>query len=175
MIAALLALFPVAVASPAEAAAFARVVAEETAEVRIYDGWYTALLLRGTRMTASLRAAQAERLSELTGGTGAVEVPEGIEIVLSASTQFTKELKFSAAGETPWTILLSAGGKACAPAQAIVAEKKVSPEERTLLPHITDWDKVFRVHYAADACGGAEPDVLRVVGARGEGTLRWSD
>ncbi|GDX78446.1 hypothetical protein LBMAG42_02570 [Deltaproteobacteria bacterium] len=175
MIGAFLALFPVAAATPGEAAEYARVVAGETAEVRVYDGWYTALLLRGTRMTTALRAAQAARLSELTGGAGTLEVPEGIEIVLSASTQFTKELKFSATGETPWTILLSAGGKACAPALEVVAEKKVSPEERTLLPHITDWDKVFRVHYAADACGGAEPDALRVVGARGEGTLRWSD
>lgn len=175
MIMALLAILPSAGASPGEAAAYARVVAAETAEVRVYDGWYTALLLRGTRMTASLRTAQAERLAELTGGAGSIEPPEGIEIVLSASTQFPKELKFSAAGDTPWTVLLFANGKACAPALEVVAVKKATPEERTLLPHITDWDKIFRLRYAADACGSSEPDALRVVGARGEGTLRWPD
>lgn len=173
MIPSLLAVLPLAFASPSEASAYARVVEAETAEARIYDGWYTALLLRGTRMTASLRAAQAERLAELTGGTGSVAVPEGIEIILSASTQFPKELKLSANGDTPWTVLLFANGKACAAALEIVAEKKVTPEEHTLFPHITDWDKVFRLHYAADACSGEQPDALRVVGARGESTLRW--
>lgn len=175
MIASFLALFPVAAATPGEAVAYARLVAEETAEVRVYDGWYTALLLRGTRVTASLRAAQAGRLAEVTGGAGEMEVPEGIEIVLSASTQFAKELNFSATGETPWTVLLSANGKSCALPLELLVEKKVLPGERTLFPHITDWDKVFRLRYAADACGGAEPDALRVVGARGEGTLRWPD
>lgn len=173
MIPVFLVLLPTVLASPRDAAAFAAQVAAETAEVRIYDGWYTALLVRGTRMTAELRAVQAARVGELTGGIGTAPEGEGIEIVLSASTQFGKELRFSGTGETPWTVLLSAAGKACAPPLTVLAEKKVSSSERVLFPHITDWDKVFRLRYDENACGGAQPDALRVVGARGEGTLRW--
>lgn len=167
----------VAVASAGEVAerkAYERAVAAATDELKLYDGWYTALLVRGTLVTPALREAQAERVAHLTDGAAAgAPPPDGVEVWLSASTQFPAELTFAADGSTPWTVSLSARGNRCAAPTEVVEVKKPSERERTLYPHITSWDKVFRLRWAADACAGAEPDQLRFHGRRGEGVLQW--
>lgn len=157
-----------------ERKAYERAVAARTDELKLYDGWYTALLLRGTLLTPELRAAQSARIAHLTDG--AARGPEAgaeLELWLSASTQFPAELALAADGSTPWTIGLYADGRACAAPTELVEIKKPSEQDRTLYPHITSWDRVFRVRWAPDACGGADPDALRVHGRRGKGELSW--
>lgn len=173
----LLACLPWATAGElAERHAYERVVAGATTELRIYDGWYTALLVRGTRVDAAVLAAQAERLSGVTAGAGAAPLAaEGPEIVLTVSGQWKDELKFSADGSTPWTVALFADGKACAAPLSIDMPKKVTEADHVRLPHLTDWDRLVNLRWAADACGGAVPDSLRLVSARGRGELRWGD
>lgn len=159
----------------AERKAYERTVAAATDELKLYDGWYTALLVRGTLVTPALREAQADRLAHLTDGAAAPPAPAaGLEVWLSASTQFPTELSFAGDGSTPWTLTLSARGNRCAAPTEVAEIKKPTEQDRTLFPHITSWDKVFRVRWAVDACGGAEPDQLRFHGRRGEGVLSWS-
>ncbi len=157
----------------AERHAFERTIAEATAEVKLYDGWYTALLLRGTLMTEAVRSAQAARLHHLTDGAAAAQAaPEGLEVWLSASTQFPTELALAGDGSTPWTISLYAGSSACAPPTEVVEVKKPTAQDRTLFPHFTSWDRVFVARWPAGACHG-DPDSLRVHGQRGQGALVW--
>ena len=159
----------------AERRAYEREVAAATSELKLYDGWYTALQLRGTLHTSALVAAQAARMALLTDGAWrAAPAPEGIEMLLAASSQFPKELSFAADGTTPWTLTLRAGTKACAAPSAVRFIKKPTPTDRTLYPHLTEWDRVYLVHWAADACGSKTPDGLSVHGRRGAGRLSWA-
>ncbi len=160
----------------AERHAYERAVAAATREVRIYDGWYTALLLRGTRVDDPLRRAQAARLAETTNGASPGPVtPEGPVVVLTAGGQWKDELRFSADGSTPWTITLYAGETACAAPASLVVTKRPNAADHLLYPHLTDWDKLIQVTWPADACGGAEPDRLVLSSGRGRGELRWGE
>ncbi len=159
----------------ADRRAYEREVAAATAELKLYDGWYTALQLRGTLQTSALVAAQTARMALLTDGAlHAAPAPDGIEVLLAASSQFPKELSFAADGTTPWTLTLRAGDKACAAPSEVRLIKKPTPTHRTLYPHLTEWDRVYVLHWAADACGSKTPDGLSVHGRRGTGRLSWA-
>jgi hypothetical protein len=159
----------------AERHAYERVVAHATRELRVYDGWYTALLVRGTRMDAEVWAAQDARMAGITGGAGPAPAhPAGPVVVLTASGQWKDELKFSADGSTPWTVALFAGDTPCAAPLTLDAPKKVTDADRVRFPHLTEWDRLVTITWAADACAGAVPDSLRLVSARGRGELRWA-
>ncbi|MSQ03235.1 MAG: hypothetical protein EXR71_15315 [Myxococcales bacterium] len=158
----------------AERRAYERAVAAATDELKLYDGWYTALQLRGTLKTSTLLAAQAARIAQLTDGAGVPPaVPDGIEVLLAASSRFPKELTLAADGTTPWTLTLRAGGEACARPSEVRFIKKPTPADRTMYPHLTDWDRVYVVRWAPDACGSQRPDGLSVHGRRGAGSLSW--
>ncbi len=158
----------------ADRRAYEREVAAATAELKLYDGWYTALQLRGTLRTSELTAAQGARMHLLTDGAGTgPPAPDGIEVLLAASSQFPKELTLAADGTTPWTLTLRAGTKACDAPVEVRFIKKPTPTDRTLYPHLTDWDRVYVVRWASDACGGNAPDGLSVHGRRGAGSLAW--
>lgn len=152
---------------------YAPIVAKNTDELRIYDGWYTALLVRGTLIDDALRVAQEARIAAITGNPATGENPSSFQVVLAASTQFIKELSFSVDGSTPWTVHLRAGENACLAPESIVETRKPKPLDMALLPHTTQWDRLFRLTFAADACGGLPASALDFFGARGQGTLEW--
>lgn len=169
----LLPLLAAAQANELSAKHYAAIVAKSTDELRIYDGWYTALLVRGTLIDDSLRVAQEARMAAITGNPATPETPETFQVVLSASTQFMKELSFSVDGSTPWTVHLRAGENACLAPQSIVETRKPQPIDMALLPHTTQWDRLFRLTFSADACGGLPASALDFFSARGQGTLQW--
>lgn len=164
--------------APAEAATlnaqeYAKTVAKFTVETRIYDGWYTALLVRGTLLSDELRVVQDARVATITGTESPSGAAETIDIVLAASTQFRKELRLAADGSTPWTIQLRAGGSACSAPLSVTEVKKPSPLDVALYPHLTQWDTMFKLSYAANACGGATVTALDFSSARGHGSVQW--
>lgn len=150
---------------------YTRAIAAATEEARVYDGWYTALLVRATRVDGALRATQAEHIAAITGQPPAEA--EGTDLVLAVSGQFKDELRFSGNGSTPWTARVSAGGSSCRDIE-VVTRKKPSTLDEALYPHLTSWDQLVVVHVGADACGGAEPDALLLTSARGRAELRWA-
>lgn len=170
----LLFLAGVAAADDLTAKEYARVVAKSTDELRIYDGWYTALLVRGTMLDDDLRVAQDARVAAITGNAAAGDAPLNFQVVLAASTQFIKELSFSADGSTPWTVHLRAGDHTCLAPESIVETRKPTPLDMALFPHATQWDRLFRLTFAADACGGSPATALDFYSARGQGTLQWA-
>ena len=148
---------------------YARAVAEATVVQRVYDGWYTALLVRGTRVDDALLAAQARRVDDVTGGAGTV--PSLNTIVLAVSGQFKDELRFAADGSTPWTAQVSSGGTPCG-GLVVTEVKKPSPLQFALYPHLTSWDKL--VVLAPGDCPGGVADTLLLISARGRAELRWA-
>ena len=48
-----------------------------TAELRLYDGWYTALLVRGTRMDETVQQLQGARRERITGEPDPSRPPPG--------------------------------------------------------------------------------------------------
>jgi hypothetical protein len=155
--------------------AYARAMESHTAELRLYDGWYTALLVRGTRMDETVQQLQGARRERITGEPDPSRPPPGFEVVLSVSSQFPEELRFSADGSTPWTLHAFADGKPCAAPAAIDTVKKPSALDHALFPQLTRWDLLVRVRWDDQACGSAIPDALRFSSARAHGDLRWED
>ncbi len=169
-------LAPMALANEsAERRAYEAAVRSSTSEVRLYDGWYTALLARATLVTPEVAAFQAERVAHLTANLGeALPPPEGIEVVLSAASHWKEALQVAGDGSAPWTVTLRAGQRACAGAPSVTVLKKPSELDRTLYPHITDWDRVFRLRWSSDACGGEAPSAMDIQGRHGVGEFTWS-
>ncbi len=158
-----------------ERKAYESVIREATAELRLYDGWHTALLARATLLTADVRSAQAARLAQLTADTASAPASTGgIEVLVSATSHWKDTLHLADDGSTAWTLSLLNGERRCSGQVDVVELKKPTELDRTLYPHITDWDRVFRLRWGADACGGGEPTALRVQGRRGSGELEWT-
>lgn len=147
---------------------YARAAAAATVTERVYDGWYTALLVRGTRVDEALLGAQATRLEAITGQ--AVGAGGGTAFVLAVSGQFKDELRFAADGTTPWTVHVASGGTPCS-GLTVTDAKKPTAQDLALYPHLTSWDKLLRV--SPGDCPGGEPDTLLLTSARGRAELRW--
>jgi hypothetical protein len=159
----------------AERRAYEAAVQAATAEVRIYDGWYTALLARATLLTPELVAQQEARIAFLTGDAAAARpAPAGIEVVLAAQSNWKEALQVAGDGSAPWTVSLLAGARNCAGNPEVEFVKKPGELDRTLFPHLTEWDRMFRLRWAADACAGASPTGMRILGAHGRGEFVWS-
>ncbi|MBM4389852.1 MAG: hypothetical protein FJ090_01910 [Deltaproteobacteria bacterium] len=150
---------------------YARTVAAATEEARVYDGWYTALLVRATRVDEALRATQSEHVAAITGQGAAGAA--GTDLVLAVSGQFKDELRFGTDGTTPWTARVSAGSTSCRDIE-ITTRKKPSTLDEALYPHLTAWDQLVILHLDPGACGGREPDGLLLTSARGRAELRWA-
>lgn len=150
---------------------YARAILAATEEARVYDGWYTALLVRATRVDEALRATQAEHVAAITGQDPA-EVT-GTDLVLAVSGQFKDELRFASDGSTPWTARVSAGGSPCRDVE-VTTRKKPSTLDEALYPHLTSWDQLVILHLEPAACDGREPDGLLLTSARGRAELRWA-
>lgn len=155
--------------------AYESAIAGATAEVRLYDGWHTALLARATLLTPTVVSAQAARISHVTADVGSPPPPdEGIRVVLAATSHWKEVLHLADDGSAPWTVSLLVGGSRCSGPAAIQELKKPSELDRTLYPHITDWDRVFKLTWPPDACGGESPTSLRLQGAHGVAELKWT-
>lgn len=158
----------------AERRAYEAAIAGATAEARLYDGWHTALLARATLLTPAVVSAQAARVGHLTADVGAPPAAaQGIGIVLSATSHWKEVLHLADDGSAPWTVSLLVGDARCSGPAHVVELKKPSELDRTLYPHITDWDRVFKLTWPAEACGGQAPTALRLQGSHGVAELTW--
>jgi hypothetical protein len=158
----------------AERREYEAIIAGATAELKLYEGWYTALLGRATLLTPEVRAAQDARVAYLSGGAAPTTPAAGaIEVVLSAASHWKDTLQVAGDGTAPWTVSLRAGERDCTGSPAVTQLKKPTEMDRTLYPHITDFDRVFRLSWPAEACGGAAPTGMQMHGRHGLGVFAW--
>jgi len=169
----------VALAAPARRL-YLRELEGWTEEIKIYRGFDTALILRGTLLETTIRGHLAEERRRLVNPT-----PEDHEeflermrtdaaayqdVVFSASTPLPASRRFGES-DTGWVIWLEADGTR----EELVSVDHIrtpSPLHRELYAHLTIWSELWIARFRRSV---AEPDevVFHVGSGYGNGELRW--
>ncbi len=154
---------------------------EWTREVRLYSGFFTALIARGTLLSPTFRAALAEerrRVYEPTAEDHAAFVTrmteEGAryqEIVLGADSPFEEANRFGAQGDDRWNLRLEADGIVL-PCVEVVHVRQPTPLQRQLYPQVNIWSELWLARFENQ---GPNPVNLQlhVGGGYGSAEMTW--
>ncbi len=150
-----------------------------TRELKIYNGFSTALILRATYLDGDLRAAMATERGRLLQATP-TEHQEFVsrmasddaiyhEVVFSADSGMPDAREFGT--EEGWLVRLFADGVE----QELVTTYRIrdpNPLHRALYVHISRWSDLWIARFAKS---GDDPDVLelQVGSGYGNGAVRW--
>ena len=162
--------------------AYRKVHDEYTRELFVYQGFATALILRGTLLTGPMREAMIEARARLVDplpedqAEYVAEMAEALEtyheVVFSADSGLPRGDEFSAEGEG-WHVRLEADGT-IEPLVTVYQVRKPSMLQRTLFPHYNIWSDLWVARFHRTV---ADPEVveLHVGSGYGHGRLRWDD
>ena len=152
-----------------------------TEEVRLYDGFETALIVRATLRTEDLRRAaareQAYRAAMSDDEYQALLVRELATLGTSHELFFTVmpgERETRTLGgdpESPWRLRLFVDGRPCALEDL---ERQARPDllQRELVLQLNPWSDLWTARFSAD-CGQNGEMAFVISGPQASGELRW--
>ncbi|TVQ91773.1 MAG: hypothetical protein EA397_09260 [Deltaproteobacteria bacterium] len=160
--------------------AYLRDVDQATEELKIYRGFDTALILRGTLLDRPMRTALAEERKRLINPNDqnhsaflermSDDYERFHDIVFSASSPMPNARTFGES-DAGWVLWLEADGTR----EEMVSVERVrrpSPLHQELYPHLNVWSKLWIARFAKTV---KEPEevVLHIGSGFGNGELRW--
>jgi len=154
---------------------------EATREVRLYNGFFTALLARGTLLDPPFRLALAEERKRVYDPSPADHVAflarmaeEGAryhEIVLGADSPFDEANRFGAQGDDRWNLRLEADGTELACVE-VAHVRKPTPLQRQLYPQVNIWSELWLARFENTAPNPGNL-VLHIGGGYGNAEMAW--
>jgi hypothetical protein len=159
---------------------YERALWDATEELKVYRGFDTALILRGTLLDRPMRAALAEERRRLVNPTTEDHAAflarmdddhaRFHDVVFSASSPLPGARTFGES-DAGWLVWLEADGVR----QELVSIERVrrpSPVHRELYAHLTIWSELWIARFRKSA---ANPDevIFHVGSGYGNGELRW--
>lgn len=152
-----------------------------TREIRIYNGFFTALVARGTWLSPEFRVAAAEerrRVFDPTGeehqafvGRTTAEGTSWHEVVLGVDSPFEEANRLGAQGDDRWNLRLTADGAELRCAEVSLV-RKPTPLHRQLYPQLNLWSELWVARFENTAPNPREL-VLHVGGGYGNGEMTW--
>jgi len=162
---------------------YARSFKQATQELRLYQGFATALILRGTYLDDRFRTAMIterrrlldpteedhQRFKQRMKDDGAAYH----EVVFSAGTNGMDGADTFGDGDDGWRIRLLADGVA-EPLVTVYRVRKPTPLHRTIYLHYNQWSDLWIARFARTTPAPNEV-VLKIGSGYGNGELRWTN
>jgi hypothetical protein len=154
---------------------------EWTREIRVYNGFFTALLARGTWLSPEFRQALAEERRRVFDPTPedhqaflarmAEEAARWHELVLGVDSPFDEAETYGAQGDDRWNLRLTADSVEL-PCVEVSHVRKPTPLQRDLYPQVNLWSALWVARFENKAPNPQEL-VLHVGGGYGNGEMAW--
>lgn len=159
-----------------------RVYGDWTRDLKLYDGFETALLMQATLWDAPLRQAWSAELAwrraldvkaALVADLGSqAEAGAGHEVVFSAQRMEGVSREFGLSDADPWRVALDVNGRPCTP-ESIARVSDPSPADAARWLQANAWSDLWVARFQTD-CGASGEVTLKVTGVHGRGELSWS-
>jgi hypothetical protein len=154
---------------------------EWTREVRIYNGFFTALLARGTWLSPEFRVALAEERRRVFDPTPEdhqafvsrmqSEGAQYHEVVIGADSPYREANQFGAQGDDRWNLRLEADGRVL-PCVEVVHVRRPTPLQRHLYPQVNIWSELWLARFENQVTNPVDLR-LHVGGGYGNGEMAW--
>lgn len=160
---------------------FLRAAEHQTRLMRVYDGFSTTLILRGTLLTSEYRATMAEERRRLLDASAedhagfvermAQDDADYLEVVFSADSPQPEGDRFGDSDDG-WILRLEADG-VDQPLVTAYRVRRPTPLHRALYPHLNIWSELWIARFERTV---ADPEevVLKVGSGYGHGELTWT-
>ena len=153
-----------------------------TRELRLYQGFHTAILARGTWLSKPFRAALAEERRRMFGPTDAdhADFLAGMEadgaqyqdVMLAVDSSFDEARTVGAQGDDRWNVRFEADDQAESVVE-ISHIRQPTPLHIQLYPQTNIWCELYLCRFQRSR----DPQVARfhIGGGFGQGTMVWDD
>lgn len=154
---------------------------EWTRELRLYNGFFTGLLARGTLLAPEMRSAMAEERKRLYGADEADHAAwvermrdEGSryhEVVLAIDSSYDNADEVGGQGDDRWIVRLEKDG-AQQPVVDVSHVRQPTPLQAQLFPQVDIWSELFLCRFEKkDPAPGRV--VFHIGGGYGNGDMTW--
>jgi hypothetical protein len=152
-----------------------------TRELRLYNGFFTALIARGTLLSDEMRAWMAterQRMYDLPPENNAAFLADmkdqGAkfhEVFLATDSSFPDAEKFGAQGDDRWNLRFVADG-VDQPAVDVSHVRKPTPLQHELFPQLNIWSSLWIARFE-NKNPAPRSAVLHIGGGYGHGEMDW--